>query len=160
MKGKIVSFTPKMMGDTQESFIGHDKTFYVFVVTAEVEGNLQIGDANSTLAQPKWELNKECDVTIEKNDKSTGGNKFKFTFPNAYNSPGGKSYGKTLIERMEIISQSAFSTAIRYIDILENDERKALFEKYGPDDAFINFSKRIAKEVVKNAKELINEDAT
>lgn len=154
MKGKLISFNPKMKDGSQETFTYADKTFYVFIITAEIDRNIQVGDANSLSATPKWELNKECEITVEKNDKATSGNKFKLNFSEGKPSGSSRTYGKSAAERMEIISQSSFATAIHYINVLDVDERKAIFEKYGPDDAFINFAKRISQEIIKNAKEL------
>lgn len=154
MKGKIISFSPKMTNGTQETFSFNNKNYYVFIVTADIDGNVQIGDANSTSDSPKWKIGEECEITIEKNDKATGGNKFRIKYESGSSGSSGRSYGKPKEERMEIISQNAFSTAVHYIEILDQDERKALLEKYGPDDSFINFSKRISREIIKNAKEL------
>lgn len=157
MKGKIISISPKTIGGIQETFTANNKIFYVFIVSVDVGGQIHIGDANSTLKEPKWKLNEEVELTIEDNDKATGGKRFKFQM---FNNMGNKSYGKPIIERMEIISQNAFSTAINYINALSEDERKTLFEKYGPDDSFINFARRISREITKNAKELLSENET
>lgn len=154
MKGKIISFSPKMTNGAQETFSFNNKNYYVFIVTADIDGNVQIGDANSTSDSPKWKIGEPCEITVEKNDKATGGNKFKLKFEQSSTGYSGGGYKKPKEERMEIISQNAFSTAVHYIEILNQDERNALLEKYGPDDSFINFSKRISREILKNAKEL------
>lgn len=158
MKGKIISISPKMKGNEQESFTANDKTFYVFIVSVEVDGTVQVGDANSTLQQPKWETNKECEVTVEKNDKATGGNRFRFNFGDRPGfQGGGRSYGKSVEERAEIISQSSYSTAIKYIESLEPDERKLVMDKYGPDDAYEKFANSISDRILKNAKRIKEE---
>lgn len=159
MKGKIISINPKYVGQEHESFTSNNKKFYVFITSVEIDGKIEIGDANSTSQQPKWKTNEECEVTVENNDKATGGKKFRFNFGTG--EQGGRTgYGKPVLERMEIISQSSFSTAINYINILTEEERKAIFEKYGPDDALINFAKRISKEITKNSKELATGDGS
>jgi hypothetical protein len=154
MKGKLISFNPKMKDGAQESFNFNNKDYYVFIVTAQINGEVKVGDAFSTSTSPKWKLNEECEITVEENEKSTSGNKFRIKFDENKSNFSGRGFGKPIPERMEIITQSSFSTAIHYIEILDAEERKAIFEKYGPDDAFINFSKRIAKEIIKTAKEL------
>lgn len=158
MKGQIKSIAPKIVNGAHETFKGYqDKEFFVFLVTVDIDGTLQMGDANSTLKEPKWDLNKDCEITQETNDKATNGNKFKFKFGDrpAYQGGAGKGGGgKSPEDRSEIISQNAFGTAIKYLQVLEPDERKAIIEKYGPDGAFEKFATSISDKIMENAKRI------
>lgn len=157
MKGKIVSIAPKYNNGVHENFTFKDKIFYVFILNVDIEGQIKFGDAFSTTQVPIWKIGEEYEINIEPSEKATGGNKIKIVKENNQYSKSGKTLGRSIEERMEIISQSSYATAITYIAALPEEDRKKIFEKYGPDEAFISFANRISDDVVKNARKLANE---
>lgn len=153
MKGKIKSFIPKPGSTGHETFEYKRDTYYVFIVTLEIDGKIQVGDANNKYEKPPWELDKEYEIIHETDERSTNSNRFRIKVERQGYSSGYKSSGagKTPEDRSEIISQNAFGTAIKYIQVLEPDERKAIIEKYGPEGAFEKFAISISNKIMENA---------
>jgi hypothetical protein len=72
MKGKLISFVPKIVNGAQETYTGQNGVLYKFVVTFETDGNNVIGTANSSKQQPSWKVGEEYTYEETRNTSSTG----------------------------------------------------------------------------------------
>lgn len=54
MQGKLLSISPKMKEGVQETYTGKNGLLYIHVVTMEINGTPEVGDANSKSTSPPW----------------------------------------------------------------------------------------------------------
>ena len=58
-QGKIISFTPKMNGNVQDTYNGKNGLLYKFTMVINFNGQNITGTVNSNKQQPSWKVGED-----------------------------------------------------------------------------------------------------